>query len=287
MEKILFPTDFSEQNPIALQYALELAKHFKATLIPMHVYDLSEEATSPKKDKQQIADYMMDVLADFISKNKSKQYDEVPVKHIVDVGMPGREIVDVALDEDIGLIVLGMTGKNNAGGRLFGSTSTEVIGKADCPVLAIPASPTYVKPEQLAFMTDFHFRDIGVINSLREWANHFDVKVHCLHIVGKNKSDLDAAVNMSMLGDAFKSPQMPKFEVLKGDLVEKMNQYMNEENIGIVAMLSRKRGFVESMLESSKTKKVAKIIERPILVFKENAYKPILFPVDFSGFSIA
>ena len=287
MKKILFPTDFSEYSPSILKYALELAKAFDATLVPMHVYGDAESASLPKEKQKEMADQLIDVLGDFIKKNKSEAYDDVELEYIVDVGLPENEITDVALDEDIGLIVMGMTGKGNITQNLFGSTALAVISKADCPVLAIPASYAYSKPTQLAYMTDFAFRDIGTLHELTEWATTLDLKIHCIHSVEKNQNEIDAAVNMGMLKKTFASEAITNFEILNGSVVESSNDYLDKNNIGIVAMLSRKRDFIQRLLEESKAKKMAKTLERPILVFKENAYKPVGFPIDFSKFSIA
>ncbi len=287
MKKILFPTDFSEYSPNILKYAFEVAKAFGAKLVPMHVYGDAESAALPKEKQKEMADQLIDVLTDFISKNKTEAYQDVEVEYIVDVGLPENEIADVALDEDVGLIVMGMTGKNNIAENLFGSTALSVISKADCPVLAIPASHAYSKPAQLAYMTDFVFRDIGTLHELNKWAKVLDLKVHCIHSVEKNQNEIDAAVNMGMLKETFASDAITEFEILNGSVVESSNEYLDENNIGIVAMLSRKRDFIQRLLEGSKTKKMAKTLERPILVFKENAYKPVSFPIDFSKFSVA
>jgi nucleotide-binding universal stress UspA family protein len=287
MKKILFPTDFSQHSPELLKYAFELAKAFKATLVPMHVYGDEESVTLSKKEQNEMAEHISGVLSDFIAKNKPDGYDDVPIEYIVDIGEPGYEIVTVALDENINLIVMGMTGKGFKTGDLFGSTALDVIGKADCPVLAIPASIPFSKPQSIAYLTDFVFRDIGAINVLKDWANALEAKVHCLHVVEKAEDELDAVVKMRMLQDAFQSPAFSDFDTVKGNLTEQTNQYLHEKNIGIVAMLSRKRDLLQRLVEGSRTKQLAKKTDCPILVFKENAYQPISFPLDFSKFSVA
>jgi nucleotide-binding universal stress UspA family protein len=287
MKKILFPTDFSEHSLELLKYAFALAKAFKATLIPMHVYGDEDSVALPKKEQDEMAEHISGVLTDFIAKNKPEGYDDVAVECLVDIGQPGYEITSIALDENIDLIVMGMTGKGLSTGDLFGSTALDVIAKADCPVLAIPAGVPFSKPLSITYMTDFVFRDIGAMNDLKHWASALEANVHCLHVVEKAEDELDAVVKMKMLQDAFQSPKFSDFDIVKGNLTEETNHYLHEKNIGIVAMLSRKRDLLHRLMEGSKTKQVAKKMDRPILVFKENAYQPIAFPLDFSQISVA
>ena len=287
MKKILFPTDFADFSSQALKFALDFAARFNATLVTMHVYDLTEDMAPNKKEKEELANYMLDVLKDFIKKNKEEQHEEVELEYIVDIGLPEKEIVEVALEEDIELIIMGMTGKGKGGGNLFGRTSLDVIGKADCPVLAVPSTFQIAMPENMVYMTDFHFRDIGAINILRHWSTVLDAKVHCLHIASPSEFGIDSEVNMKMLEDCYKAEQFAGFEVAQGDFMEKTNNYIVEQNIGIIATLSRKRGFWQRIVEGSHTRKMAKKISIPILVFKENAYKPVPYPIDFTSISIA
>lgn len=287
MKKILFPTDYADHSPQLLNYALAIAKKFNATLVTMHVYDLPAEEYPSQKEKNELAEYMLDVLKDFITKNKEDQYKTVPLEYIVDVGLPEKELLEVTLDENIDFIVMGMTGKGKAGDNIFGRTSLAIIGKSDCPVLAIPAAYDYRALENIAYLTDFHFRDIGAINRLRQWANLLPTKVHCLHVSSPYEFGIDADVNMGMLKDCYNSEQFAAFEVLEGDFLPRTNQYVEEHNIGILAMLSRKRSFLQRIIEGSNARRMAKRIRVPLLIFKENAYKPVVAPIDFTGFSIA
>ncbi len=287
MKNILLPTDYADHSPQLLNYALAVAKKMDAKLVTMHVYGLPEDEYPTPKEKIELAEYMLDVLKDFINKNKEDQYNGVELEYIVGVGLPEKEIVDVALDENIDLIMMGMTGKGKAGDNIFGRTSLAVIGKSDCPVLAIPAAYNYQALENIAYLTDFHFRDIGAMNRLRQWATLLPAKVHCLHVSYPYEFSLDAEVNMGMLKDCYKGDQFADFKVLEGDFIPRTNQYIEEQNIGIIAMLSRKRSFLRRIIEGSNARKMAKRIRVPLLIFKENAYKPVSYPIDFTGFSIA
>jgi nucleotide-binding universal stress UspA family protein len=44
VQRILFATDFLESSRLALDYAVAFAEHFKATIMMLHVVELSQAA---------------------------------------------------------------------------------------------------------------------------------------------------------------------------------------------------------------------------------------------------
>jgi nucleotide-binding universal stress UspA family protein len=59
----------------------------------------------------------------------------IPVRELVAQGKPSAEIIRVAREESIDLIVLGSHGKGVLDQALFGSTTERVVRRAPCPVL--------------------------------------------------------------------------------------------------------------------------------------------------------
>jgi nucleotide-binding universal stress UspA family protein len=142
IEKILFPTDFSEQSEHAFGYALSFAKEYGAQLLMLHVVE----------DVQYLANaYMFDVpmmpsFAD-LEQNRVKEMDEfvesqnidpsVKIEKSVRHGRPFVEIIQAAREEKVDLIVIATHGRGGFEHLLFGSTAEKVVRKAPCPVLSI------------------------------------------------------------------------------------------------------------------------------------------------------
>ena len=142
IEKILFPTDFSEHSEHAFGYALSFAKEYGAQLLMVHVVE----------DVQYLANaYMFDVpmmpsFAD-LEQNRVKEMDEfveskdidpsVKIEKSVRHGRPFVEIIQAARDEKADLIVIATHGRGGFEHLLFGSTAEKVVRKAPCPVLSI------------------------------------------------------------------------------------------------------------------------------------------------------
>ncbi|RJP68526.1 MAG: universal stress protein [Candidatus Abyssobacteria bacterium SURF_17] len=142
IERILFPTDFSEHSKHAFHYALSFAKEYNAKLYMLHVIE----------DIQYLANaYMFDVpimpsFAD-MEQNRLKEMQEfidrevtdatLKIEKVVRRGRPFIEIIQMARDEKIDLIVIATHGRGGLEHVVFGSVAEKVVRKAPCPVLSI------------------------------------------------------------------------------------------------------------------------------------------------------
>ncbi len=142
IEKILFPTDFSEHSKHAFSYALSFAKEYGARLYMLHVVE----------DVQYLANaYMFDVpimpsFAD-MEQSRLKEMQEfidreaadssISIEKMIKHGRPFIEIIQTARDENVDLIVIATHGRSGLEHVFFGSTAEKVVRKAPCPVLSI------------------------------------------------------------------------------------------------------------------------------------------------------
>ena len=142
IEKILFPTDFSEHSKHAFSYAMSFAKEYGARLYMLHIVE----------DVQYLANaYMFDVpimpsFAD-MEQSRLKEMQEfidreaadssISIETMIKHGRPFIEIIQTARDENIDLIVIATHGRSGLEHVFFGSTAEKVVRKAPCPVLSI------------------------------------------------------------------------------------------------------------------------------------------------------
>ena len=141
IEKILFPTDFSEGSDNAVLYPIDLAKQYNATLFIIHiVYDVIQTTG------WDVPHLPLEQLDKDLTEGSERQLDEfcTEVIHGVDkvekrtiMGVPHQEIVQFAEDEKIDLVVIGTHGRTGLDRALFGSTAERVVRMAPCPVLSV------------------------------------------------------------------------------------------------------------------------------------------------------
>lgn len=141
IERILFPIDFSEGSKNALEYAVSLSKEYNAKLYLLHVvHDISMTAG------WQVPHIRIDELYRDMEEGARKEMekfcrDELSgcenIEQIVVRGIPDEEILKMARDKKIDVIVIGTHGRTGIDRLLFGSTAEKVVRKAPCPVLSV------------------------------------------------------------------------------------------------------------------------------------------------------
>jgi nucleotide-binding universal stress UspA family protein len=130
LQRILCCTDFSDQSKAAVEYAVSLATEYGGELTLLHV--LEEVA-----DSADIEDEIGKVKASLekcLSVETDKNYK---TKTLVRIGSPYQQILELALESQPDLIVMGVRGRNALDLAVFGSTTYRVVQLGPCPVLVV------------------------------------------------------------------------------------------------------------------------------------------------------
>lgn len=139
-KKILCPVDYSDCSAKALRYAAGLALKDSAKLYLMHVIDkrvydyggpIYEVQPSPDED---VINHLKEKLEESVPKEIRGDID---VETIVTVGVPAQEIVNIADDKGVDIIVMGTHGRTGIAHVVMGSVAENVVRKALCPVLTV------------------------------------------------------------------------------------------------------------------------------------------------------
>jgi nucleotide-binding universal stress UspA family protein len=139
-KKILFPTDFSHAGDAALSHAATLARESDATLLIVHVEEplpayVGEGYYGLPNPPNPEVRRMLEAI---------KPPEDVKYAHVLLVGDPASEIVRLATEEKVDLIVLGTHGRTGLTRLLMGSVAEQIVRRAACPVL------TFKQPKPVA-----------------------------------------------------------------------------------------------------------------------------------------
>jgi len=147
IRSILLPTDFSACGNYALSYAASLARTFGASIICVHVIEpmVPTVGYSGMTEPLPLAD-ISDQLEDSAERELPKlaECEEcagLAVEELIVHGEAASEIVRVAQDRQVDLIVVSSHGRTGLGRMLFGSTAEAVVRHAPCPVLVVKPPP--------------------------------------------------------------------------------------------------------------------------------------------------
>ena len=138
LQKVLWPTDFSNASYAALDPAKELAQQFGAELFILHIVPIVSSVISQHID-----------IGDYQEKQKKFAFDEInriindriesdiQVQKTVIVGNPADEIIQFLKDEHINIVVIFTHGESAFHNFAFGSVAEKVIRFSTRPVLVI------------------------------------------------------------------------------------------------------------------------------------------------------
>jgi nucleotide-binding universal stress UspA family protein len=139
---ILVPVDFSATSVNAVRVALGIAQP-DGDLTLLHVIDkdfvVDAVAAGMGTAEEITAKVRHQAEASFDTALEGLETGEVEIERMIVVGSPFVEILKIARDLDLPMIVMGVRGRSTpAEELLFGSTAEKVLRGARVPVLCVP-----------------------------------------------------------------------------------------------------------------------------------------------------
>ena len=137
-KKILVPTDGSEFAKKAQQHALFLAKVSGAELIAVSVTENNFINGLPLDDEvYQLNQILKERSEENLNEFDKLNEDDLKITHVIREGSPAKVILEVAVDENADLIVMGSSGKSGFDRFIMGSVADKVVNSAKCAVLVV------------------------------------------------------------------------------------------------------------------------------------------------------
>jgi nucleotide-binding universal stress UspA family protein len=173
---ILVPVDFSAYSTKALLCAADLAERCNSAIIVLHVISREVSVHAARQrlgvervpllgpyTESQARNIPDQELESVIVDHREQAYTQLqsflperlarcPIELRVVIGNPFERIIEMALREKAGLIVLGTHGRTGLAHIAMGSVAERVVRLAPCPVLTVKAPP----PETESWLEDFY-----------------------------------------------------------------------------------------------------------------------------------
>lgn len=279
MKTILVPTDFSSSAENALLFASIFAKNQNAKLIMLHAFQipvpiaeisyniLHEEKENKKKEINAKL---------LLERDKIKNAETINIEFLAIEGFAEDVILDFTNNKTIDFIIMGTNGAGKHTSGMFGSTTTHIIEKANCPVIAIPETASFNNAiKKITFATDFHSNDIDVIDKIIDIASTFHAHIKILHISDTETSTEEEKLMMCNFTKKVNAKTDYKnilFQILIGTDVEtQLEDYIKSHDTDMIVMSTHFRGFMDRLFGKSITKKVALKTTIPLVAFHYDA----------------
>ncbi len=140
IKTILCAVDFSDYSVSVADYASTLAKAFNAEILVLYVAPSLSQYVGFHVPPNSIETFVGEIVSGaektmdtFLNEN----FQDTPVRGKVVTGYAAEEIILVADDENVDLIVMGTHGRTGIDRILFGSVAEKVVKSSARPVLTI------------------------------------------------------------------------------------------------------------------------------------------------------
>lgn len=276
MKTILFPTDFSEHSKNAFMYALHLAEKFEAEILLFHMYQqaIVDEAFVPVElIEALLAQKKTEAIKHFEAYEQQVQAElgkSVLIRHQLEEGAAVPGIIELAEEVQPDMIVMGTLGAKSLAEKILGSVATQVINKAECPVLAIPEKASYRGFGRIAYATDFQNEDIAFIERLLEFAELFGASVDCIHIKTEDSywEELQLDFFRKIVEWEDKTDKLYFYTLRHDDVPTGLNHFVHEHDSDLLAMFTHRREPFSTIYNNSLTRAMALFSDIPLMAFK-------------------
>lgn len=142
IQRILFPTDFSNASQNARDHACAIAGLLGSELHVLHVIQYPYDPPGAlgswcMPETNRIPESVPEVEQQLTSQMENSLVRDSLIVKAIRLGEPCQEILKYAADNDIQLIVLGTHGRTGMSRLLIGSVAELVIQRSICPVLSV------------------------------------------------------------------------------------------------------------------------------------------------------
>ncbi|NNK75317.1 MAG: universal stress protein [Maribacter sp.] len=282
MKTILYATDYSDNSIAALQFAHSLSNKLKGNLIVLHVFDLSVTIASTvslsysRKEVKAFKEHKSRLYS-FCEEHLGVEPDNSNITLKIIEGTPASEAIINNVNEfKVDLIVVGKKGESAIKEALLGSTTSALIEKANCPVLAISEDTTNNKIKTIVYATAFEEADLLAIAEIVGIAEQSKASINVVHISTKEEYSGEEQMEWfkEMLQQKINYDKL-NFELrFSEDVFSALNQYVDEINPDLLVMLERQgHSLIKSIWHRDIVKRMMTESKFPLMTFHKKNLK--------------
>ncbi|MBO6879863.1 universal stress protein [Winogradskyella sp.] len=273
MNRILVPTDFSEQAENALKVAAMLARRYNADIYLLHMMEIPMQHIDPGAVRSDIPEAL------FFMKLAHKQFEElmesdflegITVHETVKADISFNEIKKACKEFDIDLIVMGSHGASGLKEMFIGSNAEKVVRSSDVPVLVIKNHHASFSIRNFVFASDFKNDNKKTYEQAVKFAELFGAKIHLLLVNTANNFittyESRTRINDFISGQTFENYTI---NVHNDTSVEQgILNFSAEIDADLIGISTHGRQGIAHFFNSSISEDLVNHAKRPVITFK-------------------
>lgn len=304
LERVLFPTDFSDAAENALRHALEVARKFDARITILHVRTLF--ADDPNQPEFQLLD--QGKYESSVEEQLAMMTEGVETSDRVDTVMErnlsaASGILTFVEDHRVDMVVMGTHGRSALSRFFLGSVAEKVVRHASCPVMTVGHGKSGYRNSQdyRKILATFDFSEISkeAVRRGQQFAQAYGAEIEVLYVVEQVipppldkiwqvsvKSEVPEVISSAR--ESLKNTlgqeefDQVKLEVRVGDADGKAEgeivSYARENEFDLVIMGTHGLSGIDHALLGSTTERVVRTAPCPVLTFHQRPKSTVSGP---------
>jgi nucleotide-binding universal stress UspA family protein len=273
MNRILVPTDFSEQAHYALEVAAMLARKHNAEIYLLHMMEIPMQQIDPinaHSDVPEALFFMKLAHKKFEDLMESDFLQDITVHETVKADITFNEIKDACKEFDIDLIVMGSHGASGLKEMFIGSNAEKVVRSSDVPVLVIKNQHNNFNIKNFVFASDFKNDNSETYKQAVKFAELFDAKIHLL-LVNTANNFITTYESRNRINDFISGQSFENYtiNVHNDTSVEQgILNFSQEIDADLIGISTHGRQGIAHFFNSSISEDLVNHAKRPVITFK-------------------
>ncbi|NRD18955.1 universal stress protein [Winogradskyella eckloniae] len=273
MNKILVPTDFSEQAGNALKVAAMLAKAHNAEIYLLHMMEIPLQQNDQGSSQSDIPETL------FFMKLAQKRFENlmaedylkgIKVHETVKADVTFNEIKESCKEFDIDLIVMGSHGASGLMEMFVGSNAEKVVRTSDVPVLVIKNEHQSFEVSDFVFASDFKNDNKETYKQAVKFAKAFGSKIHLLLVITSSNFMTTYEAN-SRIKDFISGQEFDNYTItIHNDTTVEHGilNFSKDINADLIGISTHGRQGIAHFFNGSISEDLVNHAKRPVITFK-------------------
>ena len=277
MQTILVLTDFS---PVALQaarYAIHLAGRLNCKrLVLLNAYQsLEPVANVPITPELPIVHTNQDELLkesmsqlEILRKRLEGEAGEISIITLSEDDILEEAVKKVVREEQVGLVIAGISDKSNLEKFLIGSHSIRIMDNCAFPLVIVPEDAKLVSAQRVMLAVDFGVLRKGkALPELVTLLNGLQVQdLFVVNIAGEEALTTETKKDITHLHQVL-DKYHASFHYVENDNVTKgINKFASDNNIALIIVIHEKKGLLATLFTKSVSEQLAWNSDVPLLI---------------------
>ncbi len=276
LQTILILTDFSPSSLNAARYAAAFANLLKSrniliyhsTAVPLATDLPIDISLGNTEDHEQVTtklNRLKDELSSLVS-------SEITINIRKDDRLLLTAVEILGEQQQVGLVVMGITGKSNLKEILIGSNTTTIARESKIPLLIIPADAQFQIINRVVFACDLkRVSETTPVEAIKTLITVLNARLLIVNVAqDEGQLDSDRLKEQADLQDLWGDEQPEYHYIVHEDLATGIMEFASRQEAQLVITVPKQYGFFEGLFHRGLTNRLAYHTHLPLLLFKED-----------------